>query len=519
MAAVTAASALVTSTGAAQAAKDDYGAVVRTDSGPVRGTVASEYRTFQGIPFAAPPTGELRWRPPQPPQRWSEPRDASKRGNLCAQAFSGDPRPTDEDCLYLNVTTPASAGHGRPKPVMLWLHGGGNSYGTAADYGAARLAAGGDVVVVTTNFRLGVFGFLALPGLTDSGDFGLEDQQAALRWVRRNAAAFGGDPGNVTLFGQSAGAFDVCAQLTAPGARGLFDRAIAESGSCTTTWPANGIVYGAPGSSPWLPLAQAEAGGTALAGRFGCDDPATAVECLRRVPAADLAKDKETSGLTSAAFGNRVLPESPAEALRQGRFQRVPVLWGTTRDESRLSAAFSPQPFTEAQYQRMLADAFGEQAFRVAAQYPSSAYSSPALAWSAMATDRVWSCAQLTDDRLLARRTPVYAYEFADRQAPRGFYPFPPDVPSGAYHTSELAYLFDRAGFTEQLTPDQHSLADQMIGYWSRFAATGNPNGPDVPMWSRFGSSQALSLAPGDGGIQPVDLAAAHDCGFWTTFK
>ncbi|UMP06724.1 carboxylesterase family protein [Amycolatopsis sp. EV170708-02-1] len=517
--AVIVASTLVASSGPAQAAENGADAVVRTDSGPVRGTVTSSHRTFQGVPFAAPPTGELRWRSPQPPRRWSEPRDATKPGNLCAQAFSGDPRPTDEDCLYLNVTTPASAGHGRLKPVMLWLHGGGNSYGTAADYGAARLAIRGDVVVVTTNFRLGVFGFLAHPALSDSGNFGLEDQQAALRWVRRNAVAFGGDPGNVTLFGESGGAFDVCAQLTAPAARGLFQRAIAQSGSCATTWPAHGIVYGGSASAPWLPLTQAKASGLAFAGRFGCAEPATAAECLRRIPAADLAKDPETAGLTAVAFGTRVLPENPAEMLRQGRFHRVPVIWGSNRDESRLSAAFAPQPFTEEQYRSMLDDGFGEQASQVATRYLSSTYGSPALAWSTMATDRVWSCTQLTDDRLLARHTSVYTYEFADSQAPRGFFPFPADLPSGAYHSSELAYVFDRAGFTEQLTPDQRRLADRMIDYWTRFAETGNPNGPDVPLWPRFAGSRTLSLAPGDGGIRLVDLAAEHHCGFWASFR
>ncbi|WP_218951882.1 carboxylesterase/lipase family protein [Amycolatopsis anabasis] len=518
--AVTAAGVLAGSAGVAQAATGDgSGAVVRTDSGPVRGTVAPEYRTFQKVPFAAPPTGELRWRSPQPSRPWSEPRDATKPSSPCAQAYSGDPRPTDEDCLYLNVTTPRSAGHGRPKPVMVWLHGGGNSYGTAADFDAQRLATRGDVVVVTTNYRQGVFGFLAHPGLAGSGAFGLEDQQAALRWVRRNAAAFGGDPGNVTLFGESGGAFDVCAQLTAPGARGLFHRAIAQSGSCATTWPANGIVYGQPASSPWLSLARSEANGVAFAGRFGCADPATAAACLRRVPAAELAKDPETSGLTTVAFGTRVLPENPPDALRQGRFHRVPVMWGTTRDEGRLSAAYSPQPFTEEQYQRMLGEAFGEQASRVAARYPSSAYGSPALAWSAVATNRVWSCPQLTDDRLLAGRTPVYTYEFADRNAPQGYFRFPPDLPSGAFHFSEVPYLFDVVGFAAKFTPEQQRLADRMIGYWTRFAATGDPNGRDLPKWSPFRNSNAQSLAPGDGGIRPVDLAAEHDCGFWATLR
>jgi para-nitrobenzyl esterase len=209
--AVTVVGVVAGSPGTAADGTHSGGAIVRTDSGPVRGAVTPEYRTFQGIPFAAAPVGELRWRSPQPPQRWSHIRDATRPGNRCAQGAGAGTPSVHEDCLYLYVTTPRSTGHGRLRPVMVWLHGGGSSYGTASEFGAHRLAVGGDVVVVTTNYRLGVFGFFGHRTLADSGGFGLEDQQAALRWVRHNAAAFGGDPGNVTLFGESGGAFDVCA--------------------------------------------------------------------------------------------------------------------------------------------------------------------------------------------------------------------------------------------------------------------------------------------------------------------
>jgi para-nitrobenzyl esterase len=491
------------------------GAVAWTDSGPVKGTVEQGYRVFLGIPFAAAPVGELRWRSPQPPQRWSQPRDATKPASRCAQGPGGGTPSTSEDCLYLNVATPRSAGHGRLKPVMLWVHGAGNSFGAGGDYGAERLAAGADAVVVTPNFRLGVFGFFGHQGLAGSGGFGLEDQQAALRWVQRNAAAFGGDPGNVTLFGESNGAFDVCAQLTSPATRGLFHRAIMQSGTCGTTWPANGIVNGQPAATPWLPLGQVQANGQALAARHGCPDPATAVECLRRVPAAELTADQQLPVLTPAAFGNRVLPERPDRALAAGRFHRVPVISGHTRDEGRLAAAFAPQPFDEEQYQRLLTGAFGDQARLVAARYPSSAFGSPAQAWGAILTDRVWACRQLADDRRLASRTPVYGYEFADRHAPTGFFPFPPNLPPGAFHSSELAYLFNVAGFAVEFTPEQQRLSSQMIRYWGRFAATGNPNGPDLPAWSRFRTANSQSLAPGDGGIHPVNVDSEHDCGFW----
>ncbi len=200
--------ALVCSVAAAacppEAKTADAGAIVRTDSGPVNGTATDEYRAFQGIPYAAPPVGELRWQAPQPPKRWSAPRDATEPGSRCPQlatAEFGYPGSVDEDCLYLDVITPRSARSDRLKPVMVWVHGGGLIAGAGSDYDARRLAVGGDVVVVTVNYRLGLLGFLGHPGLENSGNFGLQDQQAALRWVRRNAAAFGGDPDNVTLRG------------------------------------------------------------------------------------------------------------------------------------------------------------------------------------------------------------------------------------------------------------------------------------------------------------------------------
>ncbi|HKN53597.1 MAG TPA: carboxylesterase family protein, partial [Amycolatopsis sp.] len=487
---------IAASTGAAGASEPG---LVRTDTGPVRGTVAEGYQTYQGIPFAAPPVGELRWRSPQPVTPWTEPRDATRPGGACAQSAGGGQKNENEDCLYLNVTTPSR--HGR-KPVMLWLHGGGNSYLSADGFDAKRLATQGGVVVVTTNFRLGFFGFLAHPDLPGSGAFGLEDQQAALRWVQRNAAAFGGDPGDVTVFGESGGAFDVCAHLVAPGSRGLFQRAIAQSGGCSITWPDNAVINGFPASSPWVAKAKAEADGAALGTQLGC----STAECLRKLPAAAFtAIDR---GPTPIEFGNRVLPQHPAEALAQGRIARVPVIWGNTRDEGRLTAATvpddpatEPDEFTEDVYRGLLTQAYGDKAGRVAAEYPSSKFGgSPRVAYGAVLTDGTWACHQLADDRLLARRTPTYAFEFADRTAPVGFFgPFvPKGFPMGAFHSSDVAYLFDIPMF--DLNPEQRKLADQMIGYWTRFAATGNPNARGLPAWPQ---RAVQSLAPGQ--ISQVD--------------
>jgi para-nitrobenzyl esterase len=487
--------------------------------------VTDEYRTFQAIPYAAPPVGELRWQAPQPPQPWSAPRDATKPGNRCAQsAFPqfDSPDSVAEDCLYLNVTTPRLARHDRPKPVMVWLHGGGFVGGAGSDYDARRLTVGGDVMVVTVNYRLGMLGFFGHPGLDDSGSFGLQDQQAALRWVRRNAAAFGGDPSNVTLFGESAGGWSTCAQLTSPSAAGLFHRVIVQSGSCTADWPRNGLVRGAPAGSPWTPRSQAEASGLSVAAGLGCADPATAAACLRRVAVPELLSVEQTARL-GPAFDTRVLPESPARALSQGQFHRVPVISGATRDESRLFVALWGQPITPQGYRELLDEAFGNQAEQVVARYPLNAYDTPGLAWAAVLTDRVWVCPTLTDDRLFAKRVPTYGYEFADRQAPAPF-PVSAGFPLGAYHSSELAYLFSLVDVNVSLTPDQQRLSDQMIRYWARFAATGNPNGSGLAHWPRFDDTKPAvpniqSLAPGADGIRPVDVAAEHHCNFWSTLR
>lgn len=478
--------------------------VVRTVEGSVRGTVAADHRTFQGIPFAAPPVGELRWRSPQPVTPWTGIREATTPGSHCPQTAGGGTPSVNEDCLYLNVTTPRTPGR---KPVMVWVHGGGNTIGGAADFDATRLAVQGDVIVVTTNYRLGVLSAFAHPDLAGGGSFGLEDQQAALQWVRRNATAFGGDPNRVTLFGESGGAFDVCAQLTSPGSRSLFQRAIIQSGTCASSWPANGIINGQPAATPWLSLAEARSDGTALASKYGCAD----VECLRRVPVADLVPEDVV--ITRLTYGTSVLPTRPDKAMARGAFHRVPVIAGHTRDEGRLAAAFAPQPFTEDVYQSLLTEEFGADAPRVAAEYPSSAYSAPIVAYGTLLTDHVWACAHVTDNRAMARHTKVYGYEFADRTAPTGWFPFPADLPPGAFHSSELPYLFDLAGFPATLNPEQSGLADQMIAYWTRFATTGNPNGDDLPRWPVSRRSNAQSLAPD--AIAQVNVAAEHNCDFW----
>jgi para-nitrobenzyl esterase len=504
------------------AASEGVGEVVRTDAGPVRGTVTEDYRTFRGIPFAAPPVGELRWAQPRPPQPWTEPRDATKPGSRCAQKPNpqlGNPGSDSEDCLYLNVTTPRTRPHGRPLPVMVWLHGGGFIQGSGSDFDARRLAVQGEVVVVTINYRLGVFGFFGYPGLAGSGAFGLADQQEALRWVQRNAVAFGGDPRNVTVFGESAGGISTCGQLTSPTAAGLFHRAVMQSGACTIDWPDDAVAPGVPAGSAWGPPDEVQGVGATLATRRGCTDPATAVACLRRLPVSGtegLLVDPLASAFSRPGFGNDVLPVNPVVAMREGQFHHVPVMIGTTRDEQRLMVAMAyGATIDKDRYRALLAKSFGDKADRVAERYPVNTYETPGVAWAAVTTDRIWSCNTLANDRLLAKRVPTYGYEFADRDAP-SLFPFPPGFPPGAYHGAELQYLFREDG--TRFTPEQVRLSERMIRYWARFAHTGDPNGPDLPHWSRFRSSERVqSFAPG--AICPVDLSAEHRCDFWASVQ
>jgi para-nitrobenzyl esterase len=267
-----------------------------------------------------------------------------------------------------------------------------------------------------------------------------------------------------------------------------------------------------------VPRAEAEAVGTAVAGGLGCAD----VACLRRKPVEALLPSGQA--FTRFAYGNAVLPEDPVAALRAGRFAGVPVLSGGTRDEHRLYTAtfydLAGQPVTATSYRQLLRAAFGARAERVAAAYPAAAHGSPGLAWSRVVTDRVWATALAEENRLLAARTKVWAYEFADDRAP-GVIPFPPGFPPGAHHSSEVFYQFDAAGSGEfegttgALDHGQRDLAATMNRYWATFARTGDPNARGLPRWDAYGS--VLALAPGD--IEPVDHAAEHDLAFWEALR
>ncbi|MGP3928973.1 carboxylesterase/lipase family protein [Nonomuraea sp. KM88] len=467
------------------------GPEVGLDSGRIRGVYDGDVARYRGIPYAQPPTGDLRWQPPRPVARWPGVRDATTSGPACPQA-SENPKESseEEDCLTLDVTVPRKTGprkvSGEPRPVMVWLHGGGFSAGRGADYDPRRLAVQGGAVVVTVEFRIGVLGYLALPGMSGGGTFGLQDQQAALRWVRRNAAAFGGDTGNVTLFGESGGGIATCGQLTAPGSRGLFHKAIIQSGSCGTALLPNATGPGTPRYPFWRPLKETYAATRSAARRVGCPvgkDAAKTLACLRGKPVKELLK--LTGSFTSASYGGPSLPVSPERALRKGDFARVPVLTGHTSKEALVFAgvlSLLGSPVTDENLPDLLRQGFGRKAEEMARRYPRDEYATPIEAWAAPNTDAMFACPHARDGDALARGTKVFAYVFADDTAPP-FVPSLPGFPAGAGHASELAYLFDVRdkpinlnGEPVPLNQTQLSVAQDMVAAWTSFARTGTPS-------------------------------------------
>jgi para-nitrobenzyl esterase len=506
---------LVSLTGHVQAQAPATEVVVQTDKGAVRGQAKANYTEWLGIPYAAPPVGPLRWKAPQPAASWSGVRDATRPGNACVQGTGWDPgyeRPTlTEDCLYVNVYRPHGAADATLRPVFFWIHGGGLRGGAGYDTDPRKFVTQGNVVFVTFNYRLGAMGFLAVPSLSQEdadavGNYGMLDQQAALRWVHANIRQFGGDPEQVTIAGQSAGARSVCMQLSSPSAKGLFVRAIHQSGSCRA-----------------VSRATAEETGGRFAAALGCTDPKTAAECLRGKSPADILATQDTIRITSTVHGSVHFPMDPAEAVRTGSFNRVPVMIGQTHDE-RTQSMFARRdhvgrPVTKSQYADEIRDRYGAHAADVLEQYPVSAYWSPTIALATVAGDER-SCTRRTLYGHFAAATPTYAYEF-DEQDPPSFvsiWRLNTTFRFGATHVNELGYLFDYLRQALPFSAPQGELSDQMIRYWSTFTRTGDPNGDFVPDWPRYApeTDEMISLKA-SGTTVKTDFADDHRCGFWAS--
>ncbi len=458
------------------------------ESGSIVGVVeAGGVRSYKGIPYAAPPTEHLRWRAPRPVQPWSAARPAHEFGAQCAQAERlGDIDPFNdrysEDCLFLNVWTPADAQ--RPLPVMVWIHGGSFNIGAGSEpwYDGTNLAKKG-VVVVTLNYRLDVFGFLAHPQLREpgcaaSGNYGLMDQIAALRWVRRNIAAFGGDPAAVTVFGESAGAVAISALMISPPARGLFARAIAQSGSILTARGA---------ASSLVDVRTAEADGDAFARELG----AGSIAELRAVGVRRLLdeslKSKERFGRFRPVIDDCVLPD-PLTAFAAGRQRDIPLLIGWTADEGvlfnlRVRSGGEPRDL-EGEFRRR----FGADADELLRLYPVGSREQTIASTDAFIGDEVfgqrgWLWAQLQRRR---GQQPVYRYVF-NLRPPAPLMSRSPLAMPGVFHTADIVYAFDNLQVRDwPWRPEDRALAQLMSDYWVNFARTGNPNAEGLPTWSEY---------------------------------
>lgn len=455
---------------------------VRTQEGQVKGSTASGVTSFKGIPFAAPPIGVLRWRAPQPVRPWSKTLDATKFGPSCMQT---DDLPKSEDCLTLNVWRPAApGGH---LPVMVWIYGGALAHGNTPQYPGDALARQG-VIVVSMNYRMGRFGFFAHPALTAEspdevhGNYGYLDQIAALKWVQRNIEAFGGDPKNVTIFGESAGGGSVMVHLISPLSRRLFARAILES---------PGIPTARSRSLPLTTFKDAEASGVAYAKTVGIDgDGAQALAALRALPAekllehasakevlASLASGKAIPGVPGSIIDGRLVLAAPETVLAEGKQAPVPVMVGANSRDLGLGIADSKET---------LFAPFGNLAATARATYdPNGDQPLDELKQDVWADETLLEPARHLADAVARSGQAVYLYRFGYvAEAQRGKL-------KGTLHGFEIPYIFDipAAIVHEQVTPDDKAMAIMASAYWVSFAKSGDPNGSGRPNWPRHDPS------------------------------
>jgi len=451
-------------------------ASVKVDGGKIAGVEGAEFTVFRGIPFAAPPVGELRWKSPQPVTAWSGVKPAKRFAPACMQSgvsMPGETAPrTSEDCLYLNIWTPARSAHAR-LPVMVFIYGGGFTNGNAAMplYWGDRLARRG-VIVVTFGYRLGALGFLALPALTQespnhaSGDYALQDQIAALAWVKRNIGGFGGDASRVTIFGQSAGGMSVSLLLASPLAKGLFSGAVGESG---------GVFEPLQLAPSWL-LNNAEKAGAAYQASLGVHSLAE----LRRLPA-----DRLLGGTVAhPVVDGYVLPRSPYDVFAAGGQIDVPMLVGSNEEEARSLVDLSK--VRAVSFETDIAQAWGPLPPQLLQAYPHATDDEARVARAAFERDLRFGWDMWTWARLQAAtgKSPVYYYHFAQKP------PFPEGTVYagwGASHFAELWYVFDHLDQEAWAwSPADRALADTMATWWTNFAKTGDPNRDGVPEWRAF---------------------------------
>jgi para-nitrobenzyl esterase len=496
--------------------------LVVTHLGAIEGKESGQSWAFLGVPFAEPPSGALRWKPPQDPPCWNDLKPTKAFAAVCTQKkfVQGSPNGVikgQEDCLYLNVWRPKAAA-ATPRPVLFFIHGGGNTAGSASEdaagtklYDGALLAERGDVVVVTIQYRLGPLGFLALPELTaasatpGSGNYGLMDQVHALKWVQRNIGAFGGDPKRVLVFGESAGAVNTCMMVATPLAKGMFSAALMQSGACVART-----------------LADAEAAGTAFAKEMGCDAAADKLDCLHKLDGKTLVANLTSALSGGLAGGNNlgpaidghVLPAAPLDIIGAGTHNKVPMIVGSNADETKPTVpAGSVTPLKVSTFFATIPEPHRSA---LLALYPPGTTNAEAReSWIRVTTDSQFICSARRTLRALKKgqSEPVYRYQFTHKLP--GLWAL-----LGAFHGLELFYVFQAAensDYAAQLTTADTNVAASLLGYWTRLAATGDPNGGGATAWPAYVSATDPYLELADPPQAKQALRSAY-CDAWDAF-
>lgn len=493
---------------------------ISAPAGIFEGISTENTEQYRGIPYAKAPIGELRWKAPQP-KEYMDHFSATTFGNKCAQPvslFTTDKEHIvgNEDCLYLNVYVPQT--DKKDLPVMVWIHGGGHITGFGDQFDTSALTANQNVITVTFNYRLGPLGYLSNAKFDDaSGNFGLLDQQLAMKWVKENIHSFGGDEDNITLFGESAGGMSTGAHILTPSSKPYFNKAIIQSGpffnrvalSDRSTTDNHGELY---------------------AKRVGCDEFAGEefTACMQDVPVAKAVMTSGVEHSTSVTewgpvYQTAIIPQNPRQAFASGEFNQVPVINGSNLNEGNLFAHYMLLGGLLSSFdalEKMLGMQYGqEKANQIVAAYDIAKYKTAGLMYADIMTDSMFACPSYFASTNLARFADVYTYEFTDTNAPIIHKPHPDLATFGAYHASDIVYVlqtdFDLAK-PGMLNENQSALSDEIQTYWANFAKNGTPNRTNTYQWKKAddGKLNVLNLNP-NGLSYVFDFAKHHHCDVW----
>lgn len=487
--------------------------VMAIKQGPLEGSSADGVENFLGIPYAVPPVADMRWKNPRAAGGWTTPRKADTFGPNCPMSTPNQ-GPLSEDCLFINVQRPAGLKADAKLPVLVFIHGGTLAHGLSNTYDMREMIKQNGVIGVTLNYRLGVMGFLGHPAMTkesggDSGNFGFLDQQLALQWVQDNIASFGGDPTQVTIAGESAGGWSLCAHMVSPVSGKLYSKAVVESGSCVN-----------------IPLKQSEDQGIAVAKSLDCDKATgeEALGCLRGKSTDDLLKAGRDI-VSRFANGGTVFPMDLNVAMEKGAVNKTPLLIGDNRSEANMFS-FPTAGKDEAFYTNWVKQAWPDLAGEIFKRYPwpsdSNSGTTPTLIGQIITDSgnlfEVGGCTQIKWSKALIKQMPVFSYELIHDKGP-GFVTAP-NLDEGSGHGADLLYLFPEISpeKVKKMTPDEKLLAVQMKTQWGQFTKTGTPNGEKLPVWPTLNESGKLLIltAPPAGRLETLESRhKAHNCDFW----